>query len=135
MENNSIIMWANVILVIVSIFMAVFAVFSFIKTLKENWKHNLRIAASEYLGELEKLRLRTIEHENDDSKNLPIMDPKLLGEIISLQKRLELLFGKRKKYKNILDVAEVLRKMADKGEFDKKYQEKEDSFIKMISSF
>ena len=118
----------------VSLLVISFAVYSFRKTLKESWKDRVTIAASEYLGECEKFRLRQSESKNLGTNTHLTIDSNLSGKIVSLQKRLEMLFPRENKYKNILNMAEQLRNMADNGKSFKIYVEVEGSFIKMISS-
>lgn len=124
---------ANIVHIVFTPAVFFYVVFSFKKTLKESFRNSIRIAASEYLGELEKLRLKPLESENEDSNQHPNIDSNLFGDIISLQKRLELLLSKKKKYKNIIKLTEKLKQRAENGElFGKGYAEDEKAFTDNI---
>jgi len=126
-KNIGIIAIANIVMIIFTPGMFIFAVYSFKRTLKESWRNSVLIAATDYIGELEKLRLRKLDSQNNDSDQY--------GNIISLQKRLEILLFKKKKYNNIINIAEDLRNRADKSElYTNEYRKKEKDFFEMVYS-
>lgn len=104
------------------------------RALKESWKNTIITSASDCLGELEKLRTKHLS-------NVIKIDPEICGKCISHQQRLKFLLFKNPNLEKTMKLLEELIHLADveKNEDSeehsfKKYEKKEDEFLKIISS-
>jgi hypothetical protein len=127
---------ANIVMASFTVLMFIFVVWSFQRTLKEGWRNNVILAATDYIRAVETLRTKKAADKYDKADDSDKSDnSKLYGDTISAQKQLKMLLFKKKSH-NVFDLAEKLRGMADKGELYNSdgYGKTEDDFIEAIFS-
>ncbi|MCP4147758.1 MAG: hypothetical protein GY757_08400 [bacterium] len=105
------------------------SIISLNRTLNENWKKDIALIASEFLGELEKIRRERLPHlKKPEERNMPV-----IGVVHTLRKRLELVLGPVKKAEKINKLAKDLYNKTDLGE-RKESDRIEEEFLRELHS-